>query len=57
MLAKNSGIIAKPNNVTYQFGDKSWRGLKACLEAIRDDGQLQKDILSQVFEKDRETLV
>ncbi len=57
MLGKNLGIIEKPNNVTYKYKDKQWRGLKACLEGLRDDPQLQNDILAEVFEKDRQTLV
>lgn len=51
-LAKNYGIIERPNNVTYKIGDKTYRGLVACLEAIRDDAGLQADLLAQVRKHD-----
>ncbi len=55
-LAKNLGIIEKPNNVTYKFGETSWRGLQACLTAIRDDHTLYNEILAAVYKKDSEKL-
>ncbi len=51
-LAVNYGIIERPNNVTYTYGGKSYRGLVACLTAIRDDQDLQKELLTKVFQKD-----
>jgi len=56
-LGKMLGIIERPNNVMYKYGEKTWRGLKACLEALRDDPQMQSDILTQVYDKDRLSLV
>lgn len=56
MLAKNHGIIEKPNNVTYKFGESSWRGLANCLIAIRDDDELQNELLSAVYRLDSERL-
>jgi RecA/RadA recombinase len=55
-LAKNMGVIEKPSNVTYKFGDMSWHGLKACLMAIRDDHTLYDKILAAVYIKDSEKL-
>jgi RecA/RadA recombinase len=55
-LAKNMGIIEKPNNVTYSYGDKNWRGLVACLTAIKDDGLLRKELLDKAIAKDRASL-
>jgi RecA/RadA recombinase len=52
-LAKNSGVIVKPNNVTYQYKDKTWRGIAACLTALRDDEALSKEILAEVYKKDQ----
>jgi len=52
MLGKNLGIIQKPNNVTYQYKDQTWRGLAACLMAIRDDAKLATEILAEVYTKD-----
>lgn len=52
MLAKQYGILQKPNNMTYQYGDQQWRGLKACLIALRDDPSLCERMLSDVYMKD-----
>lgn len=52
-LAKNLGILQRPNNTTYTYGEKSWRGLVNCLTAIRDDSELQKDLLMHIFKKDK----
>lgn len=57
MLGKNLGIIEKPNNVTYMYKEHKWNGLKNCLMALRDDPNLQREILADVYEKDRATLV
>lgn len=57
MLAKNMNIIEKPNNVMYQYGERQWRGLKAMLEALRDDPEMCHEILGKVYEKDRQVLV
>jgi RecA/RadA recombinase len=50
-LAKNMGIIERPNNVTYKIGENSYRGLVACLTAIRDDEGLQQELLKKIEEK------
>lgn len=50
-LGKNLGVITKPNNITYAYGDKTWRGLVACLTAIRDDKDLAQQILRDVYNK------
>lgn len=57
MLGKNTGVIEKPNNMTYAYKDKKWVGLKNCLMALRDDPVLMREILADVFEKDRATLL
>ena len=36
------GVIEKPNNVTHQYGDITWRGKRAAIEAIRSDADLEK---------------
>lgn len=51
-LGMNTGIIQKPNNVTYQYKEQSWRGLGAALAAIRDTPDLQKQILKDVYALD-----
>lgn len=55
-LAKNYNVIERPNNVTYNYNGKSWRGLVACLTAIRDDEGLQQELLKAVFQKDSHLL-
>jgi RecA/RadA recombinase len=52
LLGLNNGIIQKPNNVTYQYKDKSWRGMGAALQAVKDDTALQNEILQAVYDKD-----
>jgi RecA/RadA recombinase len=56
-LGKNLGVIEKVNNLTYAYKDQKWAGLKNCLIAIRDDPKLQREILADVYEKDRTHLL
>jgi len=51
-LGLAQGVIEKPNNVTYQFGDKSWRGREAILESLKGDPVLYDGILLKVKELD-----
>ena len=51
-LAVNYGIIERPNNVTYKIGDSTYRGVVACLTALRDNEGLQKELIAQVYAKD-----
>lgn len=51
-LAKNSGVIEKPNNVTYKYKERSWRGLPAILKALRDEPLLYNEVLKDVYEHD-----
>jgi RecA/RadA recombinase len=53
-LGKNLGIIEKPNNVMYKYKDQQWKGLVACLTAIRDNEALYKDILTEIYQKSGE---
>lgn len=45
-------IIEKPNNLTYRFGGKDWRGKPAMLEALKADPELQKAILTELRRRD-----
>jgi len=54
LLAKNRGLFEMPNNRTYVFGDKKWLGIEATLNAIRDDEDLSKAILSELRRRDSE---
>jgi RecA/RadA recombinase len=51
-LAVNYGILARPNNTTYTYNDKSWRGVVATLTALKDDPVMQRELLAAVFAKD-----
>jgi hypothetical protein len=51
-LALNYGIIQKPNNVTYQIGENKYKGLVACLTAIRDNQALCDELLESVRKMD-----
>jgi len=56
ILGRNSGVIEKPNNITYKYGDSSYRGKPAMLAALRDSVDLQNQILTEVYKLDLEGL-
>lgn len=51
-LGVNYGIIERPNNVTYKYGENSYRGVVAMLTALKDNPDLQKEVLEKVRLKD-----
>ena len=51
-LGLNLGIITKPNNQTYQFKDKTWRGIVNILTAMKDNEEMCKEILAEVYRRD-----
>jgi RecA/RadA recombinase len=53
VLGINRGVIERPNNLTYMFGDKKWTGKPALLEAIKNDKTLQDTIMNEVFSRDK----
>jgi RecA/RadA recombinase len=53
-LAKNLGILHRPNNTMYEYNGRSWRGLVAMLTAIRDEQVLRDDLLEQIKLKDKD---
>jgi RecA/RadA recombinase len=55
-LAVNAKIIERPNNLTYKYGDNTYRGLPGILSALKDNVDLQKEILQKVMSKDREII-
>lgn len=52
LLGKNTGVIQRPNQMSYQYKDKIWRGLSNCLIALRDESELAQQILQEVYSKD-----
>lgn len=53
-LARNRGVLQRPNNTTYVFGEKRWVGAPATLNAIKDDKGLADQILAEVRRLDNE---
>jgi hypothetical protein len=51
-LAVNMGIIERPNNVSYIYGDKKWQGFNNFAMAIRGDEELQRELIRKVKEND-----
>jgi RecA/RadA recombinase len=55
-LGINYGLIQKPSNSIYKIGDENYRGIVACLTALRDNPELQASLLSQVKKLDFQKL-
>jgi RecA/RadA recombinase len=51
-LAKNMGLVERPNDRTYILGDKKWVGFDNFCNAIKSDVELQKSLIQQISEKD-----
>jgi RecA/RadA recombinase len=52
LLGVNRGIIDRPNNLTYAFGDKKWTGKPSTLEAFKNDPQLVEAVLKELRRRD-----
>jgi RecA/RadA recombinase len=52
LLGKNRGVLERPNNLTYVFGDRKFVGIQNMLTALKDEPELAKAILSEVYKKD-----
>lgn len=52
LLGLNRGVIQKPNNLMYGFGDKSWKGKEAMINAIKQDTTLYDNILKELKMRD-----
>lgn len=51
-LAKNMGIVERPNDRTYVWKDKKWIGFDNFALAIKEDHDLQKELLDKIKEVD-----
>lgn len=51
-LAKALGIMKTENNRTYFFGNEKFNGKKEAAQAIRDNPELQKLIMSEILKMD-----
>ena len=45
-------VIAKPNQLTYAYGGKEYRGKPAILEALKNDPNLCKEIMTELRKRD-----
>lgn len=52
ILGKNRGVLERPNNRIYTFGDRQWDGQTAMVEALRNDPELAKAIIKEIRERD-----
>lgn len=52
LLGVNRGIIKKPNQVSYEFGGRTWRGQQAMIEAVRDEREVYDAILRELRQQD-----
>jgi RecA/RadA recombinase len=51
-LAKNMGIVERPNNVTYVFGEYKWRGFEDFANAIKNDPALSEALIEKIKQQD-----
>ena len=51
-LAVNMGIVERPNNISYQYGDKKWQGFNNFALAVKDDELLQEELMSKIKDND-----
>jgi hypothetical protein len=51
-LGTNRGVILRPNQTSYMFGDRKWVGKEAFITALRDDQPMQDAILKELRLKD-----
>lgn len=52
LLGTNRNIIERPNNQSYEFAGKKWVGKPAMLQALSEDVDLRKSIVSELKKKD-----
>jgi len=52
VLGAKRGVIERPNQLTYAFGDKKWAGRDACLQAVRDDADFRNAVLAELRRRD-----
>ena len=54
LLGAGRGVIERPNQLTYMFGDRKWAGKAAMLQALRDDADLRDAIVKELRRRDLE---
>lgn len=53
-LGVNRGVINKPNQLTYSFGDQTWKGQPAVLEALKTSPMLREAVIKELRRRDKE---
>jgi hypothetical protein len=52
-LGTGYNIIARPNQLTYSFGGKDWKGKPAMIAALKNDPNLCKEVLAELKRRDQ----
>lgn len=52
LLGRNRGVLERPNNTTYIFGDRKFTGLANMVTALKEDTDLAKAVLQEVYRRD-----
>ena len=53
-LAKNLGLVERPNNRTYAIGDQKFNSKNEFIQAIREDSDLKNLIISKAYSQNTE---
>lgn len=51
-LGVGRGVIEHPNNLTYSFGDKSWKGVASMLQALAESSDLRAAVIKELKSRD-----
>jgi hypothetical protein len=54
LLGTNRGVIAKPNQLTYSFGGRNWKGQGAMVEALKSEPELRDAVIKELKRRDVE---
>jgi hypothetical protein len=54
LLGANRGVISRPNQQTYRFAEKDYRGKEAMLTALRDNPDMAQEVLKALRKADAE---
>jgi len=51
-LGVNRNVIERPNQQTYAFGNKTWRGMDAMIQALEESQELQQEVVKELKRRD-----
>lgn len=52
LLAKNRGVLERPNQQMWKWGDRTWRGEEAMVKAFMEDPALVQEVLKELITRD-----